>query len=108
MAGVTQRLQAYRSLRSEIEASILPIATSVDGRRFSFQAAIEGLSLRLGGYVVLGGAEGAPLGQVRSLAVAEVDIGQVGLPPEDPDDGDVQARLPIRLARGEGVIVDSG
>jgi uncharacterized protein len=108
MAGVTQRLDAYRSLRSEIEASILPLATSVDGRRFSFQAAIEGLRLRLGGYVVLEGGEGAPLGQVRSLEVAEVDIGQVGLPPEDPDGGDLQARLPIRLARGEGVILDSG
>ncbi|HWM11067.1 MAG TPA: ATP-binding protein [Solirubrobacteraceae bacterium] len=103
MATTTpQRLDAYRSLRAEIESSILPLATSVDGRRFSFQAAIEGLELRLGGYVVLGDAA---LGQVRSLDVAEMDLGQVGLP---PGDGEMQlsARMPIRLARGEGVILD--
>jgi DNA helicase HerA-like ATPase len=108
MAAITQRLEAYRSLRSRIETSILPLATSVDGRRFSFQAAIDGLVLQLGGYVVLEGGDGAPLGQVRSLEVAEVDMGQVGLPPEADDDAVLQARLPIRLARGEGVILDAG
>jgi uncharacterized protein len=108
MAAMTQRLAAYRSLRSQIEASVLPLATSVDGRRFSFQAAIQGLELRLGGYVVLGDEEGAPLGQIRSLGVAEVDVGEVGLPPGETDDAILHARLPIRLARGEGMVLDSG
>lgn len=105
MAGISTRLDAYRTLRAEIEGSILPLATSVDGRRFSLQAAIDGLQLRLGGYVTLG--DGAALGQVRSLDVAEVDVGEVGLPPGDGEAA-ITARMPIRLARGEGVILDGG
>jgi len=108
MVATMQRLEAYRSLRSQIEASILPLATSVDGRRFRFQSSIEGLALRLGGYVALEGDGDAPLGQLRSLEAAEVDMGQVGLPPGEGDDAAGQARLPIRLARGEGVVLETG
>ena len=61
------RVDAYRTLRAQAEASILPLATSLDGRRFSFQARIEGLELALGGYVMLEGGGGAKLGQVRTL-----------------------------------------
>jgi hypothetical protein len=46
-------LARFRAMRREIEASVLPLATSVDGRRFSFQASLHGLRHRLGGYVVL-------------------------------------------------------
>jgi uncharacterized protein len=100
------RIDAFRALRAEAEASILPLATSLDGRRFSFQAAIEGLDLRLGGYVMLVGDGRAALGQVRSLGLAAADVGEVGLPGDD--DTDVRTRLMIRLARGEGVILDHG
>ena len=104
----SQRFDTYRTMRTQIESSILPLATTVDGRRFSFQAAIEGLELQLGGYVVLGDDGAAPLGQVRSLDVAEVDIGAVGLPPGDGDEAALNAQLRIRLARGDGVILDGG
>ena len=92
------RVDAYRTLRAQAEASILPLATSLDGRRFSFQARIEGLELALGGYVMLEGGGGATLGQVRTLAVAEAELGDVGLAGED--EADVRTRLTIRLARG--------
>jgi DNA helicase HerA-like ATPase len=104
--SLTGRIDAFRSMRAQAEASVLPLATSLDGRRFSFQAGIDGLALRLGGYVVLEGDGGAKLGQVRSLVVAEVDLGEVGLP--GADDADVRTRLRIRLARGDGVILDRG
>ena len=98
------RIDTFRSLRAQAEASILPLATSLDGRRFSFQARIDGLELRPGGYVMLEGGDRAALGQVRSLELAEADAGEVGLPGDDG--ADVRTRLMIRLARGEGVILD--
>ena len=98
------RVDAFRSLRAQAETAVLPLATSLDGRRFSFQARIEGLELKLGGYVMLEGAGRAALGQVRTLAVAEADLGDIGLGGDD--EADVRTRLTIRLARGDGVILD--
>jgi hypothetical protein len=45
VSGLAQRADTFRALRAEVEASILPLATSVDGRRFSFQAGVNGLAL---------------------------------------------------------------
>ena len=102
------QIDAFRELRAEIESSILPFATSIDGRHFSFQASVEGLSLRVGGYVMLeGDGDRAAFGQVRSLALAEVDAGEMGVTTEE-EGQDIRTRLPIRLARGEGVILDRG
>jgi hypothetical protein len=47
------RLEEYRDLRRDLERAIVPLATSVDGRRFAFQASLHGLELQAGGYVVL-------------------------------------------------------
>jgi len=102
------QVDTFRSLRAEIEASILPLATSVDGRSFSFQASVNGLALRVGGYVMLEGeGAAATLGQVRSLRLAEVDAGEMGVATEG-EGIDIRTRLPIRLAQGEGVILDRG
>ena len=50
--------------------AILPLATSLDGRQFSFQASLHDLELQAGGYVVLE-SDGPPrLGQVVSLRLA--------------------------------------
>ena len=104
MSGLAQQVDAFRAVRAEIEESILPLATSVDGRRFTFQARVNGLALRLGGYVMLEGDGEASLGQVRSLALAEVDLGEIALSGEH----DVRTHVPIRIARGEGVLLDRG
>ncbi len=106
MSAISEQFEAYRSLRAEIEAAVLPLARSVDGRRFDFQAAVDGLELSLGGYVVLEGEDADALGQVRSLQLAEVDAGDVGLTPPQLDDVSVRAKLPIRMARGQGVLLD--
>jgi uncharacterized protein len=108
MTAHAQRLETFRSLRAEIEASILPLASSIDGRRFSFQSSVEGLALRVGGYTMLEGDGGGVLGQVRSLALVEVDVAEGGLAGDGSDDIDVRTRLPIRVARGEGVLLDRG
>jgi DNA helicase HerA-like ATPase len=108
VSGLAQQVDAFRALRAEIEESVLPLATSVDGRRFTFQAGVNGLALRLGGYVMLEGDGGASLGQVRSLALAEVDVGEKALAAERPGESDVRTRVPIRIARGDGVLLDRG
>jgi uncharacterized protein len=101
-------VDAFRSLRAQAEASVLPLSTSVDGRRFSFQAGVNGLALRLGGYTMLEGDGEAALGQVHSLALTEVDLGEIGHAAERSDDVDLRTRLRIRIARGEGVLLDRG
>jgi hypothetical protein len=108
VSGLAHRADTFRALRAEIEASILPLATSVDGRRFSFQAGLNGLALRLGGYVMLEGEGESSLAQVHSLAAMEVDLGEVAFAAEGADEVDVRTRLPIRIAQGEGVLLDRG
>ncbi len=55
----------FRALRRQLEESILPLATSVDGRRFELQASLHGLELQIGGYVVLESDERTPTGPGR-------------------------------------------
>ena len=57
----------FRALRRKLEESILPLATSIDGRRFELQASLHDLKLQVGGYVVLESDEGRRLGQVVAL-----------------------------------------
>ena len=67
---VDDRLDEFRALRQRIETSILPLATSVDGRSFTFQASLNDLALQVGGYVALEDSAGSRLGQVMSLDLA--------------------------------------
>jgi uncharacterized protein len=91
------RLETFRANRRELERSILALATSVDGRRFSFQASAHDLELQVGGYVVLE-TEAAPrLGQVLSLELAHHEVTGV--------DG---AGVRIRHVTGDGAILDGG
>jgi DNA helicase HerA-like ATPase len=105
---LTERVATFRSVRADLEASVLPLATSVDGRRFSFQSSVQGLALRLGGYVVLADEHGSALGQVRSLGLAEVDAGELGQQSADGTGPEIRTRMSIRLVRGEGVILERG
>ena len=66
--GIDRQLDSFRAVRRDIEASVLPLATSVDGRRFTFQASLYSLQLQVGSYAVLDGGGGVPrLGQVLAL-----------------------------------------
>jgi hypothetical protein len=66
-SGLGPQLDTFREVRRNLEASVLPLATSVDGRRFSFQASLYGLELQVGSYVVLEGDGTRYLGQVLTL-----------------------------------------
>ena len=55
----------------QLERAVLPLATSVDGRRFRFQTTLHGLELEAGGYVMLEGDGSTRLGQVLSLELRQ-------------------------------------
>jgi uncharacterized protein len=93
--NVGQALAEYRDVREQLERAILPIATSVDGRRFSFQTSLHGLELEAGGYVTIEDDAGARLGQLLSL---EMDFGE-GTGPGLP-------QVRIRFGRGEGAVLE--
>ncbi len=97
-ATLAAHLADYRALRRELESSILSIATSVDGRRFTFQAPLESLELRVGGYVTLGGER---LGQITSLAMLQTDAGDIGWSGER----EMSTTVRIRAASGEGQVL---
>jgi uncharacterized protein DUF87 len=101
--SVESGLESFRDMRRDLEASVLPLATSVDGRRFTFQASLHDLQLRLGGYVVLG--EGG-LGQVLSLDMEVREGTELALPAPDDAAGGMRTQVPIRYASGQGVMVE--
>jgi hypothetical protein len=104
MTSATRGIDAFRSLRRQLEDSVLPLATSLDGRRFALQAPVRELPVRLGGYVGLGAGDDARLGQVTSLRIEDVDGPEVDLPLADGG-GLARTGVSFRLARGEGVVL---
>jgi uncharacterized protein len=95
MSDVQASLKEYRDVREELERAVLPLATSVDGRRFSFQTTLHGLELEPGGYVALESDGSTRLGQVLSLELDTQEATGPGLP-----------QVRIRAGRGEGVVLD--
>ena len=76
-------LGTFRSLRRELEDAILPLAGSLDGRGFEFNAPIHDLQVALGGYVRIGAGDEARLGQITQPA-AGADQRAGGRPPARP------------------------
>jgi DNA helicase HerA-like ATPase len=87
--------------RHALEATVAPVASSIDGRRFSFQCSIHDLAVRAGGYVSIDGR----LGQVHEVeaAWAEGPELETAVAAEVGD----ASRLRIALARGRGVLLDA-
>jgi hypothetical protein len=97
-SDVQQRIDAFRSLRRELEGSVLAIATSVDGRRFTVQSPVDGHELEVGGYAIVEAPDGPRLGQVLELELAHVEV----------DGGDTAGRITIRVVRGHGDLLAGG
>ena len=102
-ATFAARLAAYRDLRREIETNVLPLAGSVDGRRFTLQAPADGLRLRVGGYVAL--EHRTSRGSASPLAArsSHTDAGEIGW---SGGDDALPTHARIRLVQGEGVVLD--
>ena len=98
-AALSARVATYRTLREQIEHDVLPLATSVDGMAFDFQASLHGLVVRRGGDVMLEGDGVVRLGQVTDLGAVSETAATQGL--EGAGSG-----VQFRLARGSGVILD--
>ena len=95
MTDVHTSLEEYRALREELEAALLPLATSVDGRRFTFQVSLHGLELEPGGYVAIEGDGSTRLGQLLSLDLRHRDTTVPGMP----------GQVRIRAGGGDGVVL---
>ncbi len=95
MTDVQASLEEYRGVREALETAVLPLATSVDGRRFSFQTTLHGLELQAGGYVMLEGGGASRLGQVLSLELRHESAAVAGLP-----------EVLMRAGYGEGVVLE--
>ena len=74
---------------------MLPLATSVDGRRFNFQVSLHGLELEPGGYVAIEGRGPTRLGQLLSLELRHQDTAAPGF-----------GQVRMRAGGGEGVVLD--
>ena len=94
MADVQASLEEYRALREALETALLPLATSVDGRRFNFQVSLHGLELEPGGYVAIEGDGVTRLGQLLSLELRQQDAAAPGL-----------GQVRLRAGGGEGVVL---
>jgi hypothetical protein len=98
--SLTDLVDNYRRRRGELERGILPLATSVDGRQFTFQASLHELQFQTGGYVVLEDEDGGSrLGQVLTMRPDSAFAPDLGLET-------TTSSMLMRLARGEGVILD--
>jgi DNA helicase HerA-like ATPase len=95
VTDVDASLREYRDVRDALERALLPLASSVDGRRFSFQASLHGLELEAGGYVSIESGDSTGLGQVLSLELRNQEVTGPGLPP-----------VRVRAAGGDGVVLD--
>ncbi len=101
--GLDARLEAYRSLRHELERAVVPLATSVDGRRFTFQASLHDLAFQSGGYVVLENGSEPRLGQVITLESASREGPELAV--DLADDVSAHSQVLLRYAQGEGVVL---
>ncbi len=95
------RLEEFRDLRRELEGAVLPLAGSLDGRAFTFQASLHGLALAVGGYVVIEDGDTARLGQVLELAAAQMDGTELTAP-----DGGIRTQIPLRVGVGTGTVLE--
>lgn len=107
-SGLGPQVDSFRAARRNLEESVLPLATSVDGRRFSCQASLHGLRLQVGGYVVLE-RNGVPcLGQVITVELDRLDTELMlpAYPAYSADAPDSRIQVQVKYARGQGIILE--
>jgi DNA helicase HerA-like ATPase len=95
VTDVHASLEEYRGTREALEAAVLPLATSVDGRRFTFQVSLHGLELEPGGYVAIEGHGSTRLGQLLSLELRH----------QDTTAPDMPGQVRLRAGAGDGIVL---
>ena len=93
-------IDSFRTSRDTLERSILPYATSVDGRTFEFQSSLHGLTLQTGGYVVLEDGRQSRFGQVLDLTATTERASVANVP-------GLSSEVVIRLAYGHGIVLSA-
>lgn len=93
----------YREVRRRIEEAILPLATSLDGRHFTWQVSPYEYTLRVGGYVVVEHDGGTCLGQLLDVDLELVDGPEIGVGATESD-ARLATTIRLRVVRGTGVI----
>ncbi|WP_460626693.1 ATP-binding protein [Intrasporangium mesophilum] len=91
--------EEFQRTRGQLEGLVAALASSVDGRQFTFHASLQDLQLQTGGYVVLEDAGSRRLGQVLTLQSDYASASDLGLEA-------LRGGVRIRFARGEGVVLD--
>jgi len=82
---------------------VASVATSIDGRSFSFQAPLTDLTLEVGGYVSVGHGSDGQVGQVLSLELQHLDSTELVL--THPAEGPAR-RVPVAI--GSGTLLGPG
>ena len=97
---LAQQVAEYRQVRDHLERGVLPLATSLDGRSFEFQASLHGLDLTRGAYVSLETEEGSRLGQITDLThtTERADV--------EAATGGGSSGVLLRMAGGTGLVLD--
>jgi DNA helicase HerA-like ATPase len=102
-----------RALAKEIETAVPATATSIDGRVFSYQAAVGSSLVSPGGYVALEMDGGRLLGQIVTQELVVREGPEIGFSVDEDGDGPeaaigVRARPRLRIVEGEGTVLDPG
>src|ERR1700755_3347214 len=100
-SAVGSQLDTFRETRREVEASVLPLATSVDGRRFTFQASLHGLQIEVGGYVVLDSGGVFRPGPGHALKLDRQLGTELALPTRAGGAPESRTMVQVRYAHGE-------
>jgi DNA helicase HerA-like ATPase len=100
--GVHGEVARLREVRRGLEDGVPPLATSLDGRTFEFEAPL-GLALQTGGYVTLGTPEGPVVGQVLRHELERRDGPEVEA--VIPGGAGVRSRVSFSVAAGSGVVL---
>lgn len=104
-ADVEAEVDVGRELRQRLESSVPALATSLDGRRFQFQAPID-IELQVGGYVQLARGDRTVLGQIIELRLDRQDSTEVAGALPGASSGTHRARIGVNLIAGEGLVLD--
>jgi hypothetical protein len=104
--AILEEVERYRAVRDELERVVLPLAHSLDGHAFSWQASLHGLAFEVGGYVMVETAAGAWLGQVLDMRIDEVVAAEIGFAVGNGEGSTIRSAVSVRVARGHGALLE--